>query len=588
MVMKIFGLQRWLQDYCEGIPQIVGGLIVAAHSEQLTTRAAWPADGRHNSQLLGGANSALQRGMPVLVAPALASGAIQFNRVIAVPLRSDRQIFGALALALLVEDSKEADQLLKGLVEASASITETDDATGMASRDSHAPAALHLIETFCRQSSLRDGAWAMVTELLPALGAHRATLGVLQSASMQVVAISGITDFKQEQDLVRLMAAAMHEAGDQAALVTYPYRPTQRVRLTLAHSSLHQRTTMAVATLPLIHQRQLVGALLVEWQAVAVPPVAAIQLLESVGSIAAPLVALTEQAERSWTQRSTAALRRFRTRITTAGDPVPKLLMAGAALVLVLATLIPLDYRIGAPVRVEGAEQRVVAAAMDGFLQRIFAKPGDIVRAGTVLVELANQDLLLEERRWASALAQHENTYAAALARSDRGQFVVAQGRASEAEAQLKLVRQQLARTKLIAPIDGIVLKGDLGQLLGAPVQKGDVLLTIAPAERYRLIVEIDERDIASVAVGQRGHLALASAPSEKLPLMVTRITPVAVARDGRNAFEVEAMVTQAGSSLRPGLQGIAKIVVGERSGAWILGHRAWNWLRLGVWQWGL
>ncbi len=210
-------------------------------------------------------------------------------------------------------------------------------------------------------------------------------------------------------------------------------------------------------------------------------------------------------------------------------DPLPKALAldrcwrpSGARL------FIPVSYRIGAPARIEGAVQRIVAAPLDGYLAKAHVRPGDSVRAGDLLVELADQDLLLEQRRWEGALAQHENGYAAALARSDRAQFVITQGKAGEARAQLELVRQQLSRTRLLAPIDGIVIKGDLSQGLGAPVQRGDSLVTIAPAERYRLIVNVDERDIASVAAGQRGQMALASSPADPLAFVVERVTPVA------------------------------------------------------------
>jgi multidrug resistance efflux pump len=241
---------------------------------------------------------------------------------------------------------------------------------------------------------------------------------------------------------------------------------------------------------------------------------------------------------------------------------------------------------VGAPARIEGAVQRVVAAPMDGFLHKSHVRPGDTVRAGDLLAELADQDLVLEQRRWEGALAQHENGYAAALARADRSQFVITQGKAGEAQAQLELVRQQLARTRLMAPIDGVVIKGDLSQSLGAPVQRGNALMTLAPAERYRLIVEVDERDIASVKPGQTGQLALASLPAETMDFVVERVTPVAAVRDGRNAFEVEARLLNEAPLLRPGLEGVAKIAVGERPAAWIWGHRGLDWLRLALWSW--
>ena len=50
---------------------------------------------------------------------------------------------------------------------------------------------------------------------------------------------------------------------------------------------------------------------------------------------------------------------------------------------------------------------------------------------------------------------------------------------------------------------DGIVIKGDLSQNLGAPVQRGEVLMVLAPNDSFRLILEVDEADIAAVRPGQ-------------------------------------------------------------------------------------
>ena len=148
-------------------------------------------------------------------------------------------------------------------------------------------------------------------------------------------------------------------------------------------------------------------------------------------------------------------------------------------------------------------------------------------------------------------------------------------------------MEQRLARTRLTAPIDGMVIKGDLSQSLGAPVQRGEALMTLAPLDQYRLIIEVDERDVADVREGQKGYLALSAMPADSVPFTVERVTPVATSGDGRNGFEVQATLAASGGPLRPGLQGVAKIEVGERTAAWLLGHRIVDWLRLHLWIWG-
>jgi len=260
--------------------------------------------------------------------------------------------------------------------------------------------------------------------------------------------------------------------------------------------------------------------------------------------------------------------------------------LSAAGVVLAGLLFVPTEYRIGGNARVEGEIQRVLVAPVDGFLKQSLVRPGDRVKVGHVLAELAEQDLQLEHNRWASELAQHENAYAAAMARADRTQLVISQARADEARAQLALVDEQLGRTRIEAPFDGVVIRGDLSQSLGSPVQRGDVLLTVAPRERFRVIVEVDERDIGRVRVGQPGSLALSALPWDTLAVKVTRVTPMANAVEGRNVFEVEAALDAQPDTLRPGLRGVARIAVGREPLLWAWTHRLTEWLRLGVWSW--
>ncbi len=581
-------VQRWLQQHCESSGQVAGGLVVVAGSGSAPAHnvAEWPAGGDMTPPLAAAAQAAVDRSRAVLVAPTVAWPASKHNRVISLPLRVGDRTLGAVALAVQADDGPAVDALFKDLELASANVGQTLDAPAADAGSGDAAQVLRLQDLLLHHERLADGALALLTELAPLLRCERVSLGVAEADDVALVAVSNSAEFKGEQDLLRLLAAAMQEAMDQGAPVRFPAAPTSPACIVLAHAELHARSGLATASVPLVHAGRAVGALLAEWRATAPPHDTSLALLGSVAGMLGPLVALSQRAERTWPARSADLLRAARARMTRRHDPLPKLLALALTAAVLVAGWWPVSWHVGAPARIEGAVQRVVAAPMDGYLQRSLVRPGDTVHAGDVLVELADQDLRLEQRRWEGALAQHENGFAAALARADRAQFVITQGKAGEARAQLDLVRQQLARTKLLAPIDGVVIRGDLGQSLGAPVQRGDVLLTLAPAERFRLIVDVDERDIASIHAGQSGELALASLPVDTLGFVVERVTPVATVRDGRNTFAVEARLTHAAPLLRPGLEGVAKIAAGERSAAWIWGHRALDWLRLALWSW--
>ena len=179
-----------------------------------------------------------------------------------------------------------------------------------------------------------------------------------------------------------------------------------------------------------------------------------------------------------------------------------------------------------------------------------------------------------------------DKEYREALAGHDRAQVSIISAKRAQAAAQLDLVEENLLRTRLVVPFDGVVVRGDLSQSLGSPVERGDVLFEVAPLEGYRIILEVDERDVSDVAPGQRGRLTLSALPGQPLPLAVERVTPVAAAADGRNVFRVEARLERPAPGLRPGMEGVAKIEIERRRLIWIWTHGLVDWLRLWAWSW--
>jgi multidrug resistance efflux pump len=198
---------------------------------------------------------------------------------------------------------------------------------------------------------------------------------------------------------------------------------------------------------------------------------------------------------------------------------------------------------------------------------------------------LDDRDLRLERVRWASQHAQYARQFQEASAKHERGQMQILQAQLAQAAAQVQLLDEQLRRARLSAPFDGLIVSGDLSQSVGGAVRKGDTLFEVTPLSGYRVVVQVEEGDIAAVAVGQKGTLLLASIAGQSFPIAVTAVTPVAKAREGRNAFRVEAALEDAAERLRPGMEGVAKIEAGPRNLVWIWTHRFTNWFRLKVWS---
>jgi RND family efflux transporter MFP subunit len=251
----------------------------------------------------------------------------------------------------------------------------------------------------------------------------------------------------------------------------------------------------------------------------------------------------------------------------------------------VFLLFVPVEFRAAGDAVVEGAVRRVMTAPYDGYVLSSHARAGDLVKKDAPIAAIDDRDLRLERVRWASQQAQYARQLQEAIAKHERGQMQIIQAQFLQAEAQVQLLDEQLRRAKVVAPFDGLIVSGDLSQSVGSAVRKGDTLFEVTPLSGYRVVVQVDETEIAAVAVGQKGTLLLAAITGQTFPITVTSVTPVAKAKEGRNAFRVEASLEGASERLRPGMEGIAKIAAGRRSLAWIWTHRFTNWLRLKVWS---
>jgi multidrug resistance efflux pump len=423
---------------------------------------------------------------------------------------------------------------------------------------------------------LEQAAAALCAELGELLQCARVSVATWDGKSLRLAGSSHPAELKPGQPAALSLLDAMQEAYDQQQPVASPALPDTDL-ITLAHRQLAGGGV--ACSVPLVDGTGMVGVLTLERSARAFS-LPELRFLQDVARLAGPVIELKRQLALPWWERAKGTLR------VALAAPSRRAVLAGVAAVLVLATLaLPVPWRVSAPARLEGSVQRAVVAATDGFLQQANVRPGDRVTAGQVLAELASQDLELERRRRESELRQHESGYRSAQARADRTQMVTFQSKAAEAQAMLSLVEAQLQRARIEAPFDGIVIKGDLSQHLGAPVQRGEVLMVLAPNDSFRLILEVDEADIGAIRPGQRGELALAAQPDQTLAFLTRRVVPVATAADGRNYFEVEASLQQSLPQLRPGLSGVAKVQAGSRPVGWLLAHRALAWLRLAWWK---
>lgn len=437
-----------------------------------------------------------------------------------------------------------------------------------------------------QQRKLQASALAVANELAARLQCDRVTVGIEEADRVRPIAMSHTATFDERSDLVRALAEAMDEVLDLGVPVSIP-KPADDELGAIAHEQAAQALdTQVMLSVPVVHEAHTIGAITLERQ--KGPPFTPqeLKLARAAGVMIGPAWALQRLNERSWLQRLRDRWRDSLQALFGPRHPGVKLAAGVLALTLLVIGLWQTDHRVSARTVIEGATQIARVAPFDGFIAQGLVRAGDTVKRGQPMARLEDRDLRLERARWTAELEQAQRKYQVAMAQADRGAMGVTAAQVNQAEAQLALVEEKLARAELTAPFDGVVVSGDLSQSIGTPVEQGKTLFEVAPLEGFRVVLQVDDRDIAHVKVGQPGELVLSSLPDRVLPFSVSSVTSVATQHDGRNVFRVEAQVRGAAERLRPGMEGVGKVVVGERSLLWIWTHGFFDWLRLTLWTW--
>ena len=407
-----------------------------------------------------------------------------------------------------------------------------------------------------------DAARAAATELARLFSCDRVSVGIAEGEGIALAAISNTGQFDPRLALARAIEAQMAEArrGGKTLLGAAPDSPGTALCVT-SGSLVFCFERQAPIEPETCREAEAACA--------ALAPALALQHANEV-----PLHLRAAQTARAgfllWL--GPAAGRR---RILAAG-----VLVLAAALVFAKG-----EFRVSGDAALEGSVRRLMTAPFDGYVAASSARAGDLVKKDALIAALDDRDLRLERVRWASQQAQYARQLQEASARHDRGQVQILQAQFAQAQAQGQLLDEQLRRVRLTAPFDGLIVLGDLSQSVGGAVRKGDTLFEVTPLAGFRVVVQVDESDIAAVVPGQKGTLLLAAIAGQAFPITVTAVTPVARAKEGRNAFRVEATLEGPGERLRPGMEGIAKIETGSRNLVWIWTHGFTNWLRLKLWS---
>jgi multidrug resistance efflux pump len=583
--------QIWLSLQCRKLKYIRSGMVLLGSPDHgpFTPAAVWPNlnfDVRH---LATAAERALKerRGLLIKI-DSTSENNMQEGYHLAYPIELSGKIHGVVVLEINQCVRDEVQDLMRDLHWGAAWLEvmlRRADALRSQEATERLQKVLDSVAGVVEHEQFRPAAMGFVTGLATTLQCDRVSIGFRRRKNVRVVALSHSAEFGEHSNLLRAMESVMEEAIDQNAVIIYPLPSEAPLVVTRAHDDLaQQHGAGAVCTVPIGREGDLFGAITFERPTERPFDESVVELIKAVAAIAGPILEVKRKEER-WitTKAAESSVKQLKKFVGPGhfGLKMATVIVIGAVIFFAFATGV---HYIRAPTVLEGVVERAIGAPFNGYLMEAPARPGDVVHQGDMLCRLDDREMKLERLRWSTQKEQYLKQQREAMAKHDRAQTLINEAKMDQAEAQVALLDEQLSRAKIVAPFDGIVTSGDFTQSLGTPVERGQVLFEVAPLRGYRVIVQVDERDVGWIALGQQGELALPSVPGVVFPLTVTRITPISTAKEGRNYFRVEAELQNTSKRLRPGMEGVGKISAGRAKLIWIWTHEVIEWIRLKLW----
>ncbi len=448
--------------------------------------------------------------------------------------------------------------------------------------------AMELLATVNQPKRFMRASMAFCNELTSQWNCERVSLGLIKGRYIRLKATSHCEHFSRKMELVQDIESAMEECFDQDTEIVYP-AAAEAMYISKTSAHLAQRHgPSAILSVPLRLNDEVQAVVTLERplaQRFDDPSVEGICLACSLSS--SRLLNLWRH-DRWFGARWWDGIQRGFGFVLGAQHIGAKLLCLLIVAFLVCAVVIKGQYRTKSSCLLEATVQQSVCAPFDGYIKSVYKEAGDEITAqNNALAELDTAELRLQ---LAAAKAEHAG-YLKQRDASERdiqmAQAQIAQADADKVRAQIELLDYQIRQARLVSPIIGTVVAGDLKRQVGAPVKKGDVLFEVTPLATLRAQVLVSEDQILDISTGQEGELATVSYPDRHIPFEVELISPMAEVENNRNVFKVRVRLLETYEQhawMRPGMEGVAKITVGKRRYAWIWTRKLINWIRMKLW----
>jgi HlyD family secretion protein len=211
------------------------------------------------------------------------------------------------------------------------------------------------------------------------------------------------------------------------------------------------------------------------------------------------------------------------------------------------------------------------------FELKVAAAKADLANARASLAK-ARADLELKERtrrrqrdlRGQGIVAQSELDTAESEARQAEAQIALAEAAVRSSEARLAEARVNLDYTRIVSPVDGVVVSRSVsvGQTVAASFQTPTLFLVATDLTKMEVSASVSESDIGGVAVGQDVTFTVDAYPGVPFKGRVTQVRNAPVTVQNVVTYDVLVAVDNTELRLKPGMTANVSIATATRDDA--------------------
>jgi putative peptide zinc metalloprotease protein len=270
----------------------------------------------------------------------------------------------------------------------------------------------------------------------------------------------------------------------------------------------------------------------------------------------------------------------------------------GALGLVLLFLLPPFSSKVSTDLVLEPGKDAHVRAEVDGRIQRVFVREGDVVKAGQILAILENPDISAEVQSFTQRLALASSNVRTSQDLSDFSQAAQVVRDRGRLEQELSVAQKRVQNLEIRAPMDGVVVTSNVDQEAGQYLSAGDEFARLVDRSTMKARILVQDRELPDVQPGALAKVKVLPFPYRTYSGHVDKILPAAaldhpIAQTERltrlgqelaNFVAVEMEIPNPDGSLREGMTGKAKISGPRHSLAWQAGQATWRWIRSQFW----